>query len=61
MYSKLPNLVLAFHGCDKLTHDAVLYEGKALRPSKNDYDWLGWGVYFWEQNYERAFVGVSRI
>ncbi len=54
MYSKLPNLVLAFHGCDKSTHDAVLYGGKDLRPSRNDYDWLGWGVYFWEQNYERA-------
>ena len=25
-----------------------------LRPSENIYDWLGNGVYFWENNYERA-------
>lgn len=32
---------------------AVLEEG-LLRPSNNDYDWLGGGVYFWENNYIRA-------
>lgn len=56
MYSTLPSLVLAFHGCDKQTHDLVLYENKTLKPSRNDYDWLGWGVYFWEQNYDRALL-----
>lgn len=25
-----------------------------MSPSVNDYDWLGSGIYFWEQNYERA-------
>lgn len=54
MYSKLPNLVLGFHGCDRTTADAVLHGGKELKPSTNDYDWLGSGAYFWEQNLERA-------
>lgn len=54
MYSKLPSLALGFHGCDKKVRDLVLVEGKELRPSTNDYDWLGSGIYFWEQNYERA-------
>lgn len=54
MYSKLPNLVLAFHGCDKSVADKVLLKGKHLKASANTYDWLGHGIYFWEQNYERA-------
>ena len=55
MYSKLPNLVLGFHGCKKDTYDSVIYNGEALRPSENQYDWLGNGIYFWENSYERAF------
>lgn len=54
MYSKLPNLVLGFHGCDEGTFDKVVRHGSELRPSTNDHDWLGNGVYFWEQNLERA-------
>lgn len=54
MYSKLPNLVLAFHGCDASVFDRVLHVGRQLKPSKNDYDWLGHGAYFWEQNLQRA-------
>lgn len=54
MYSSLPSLVLAFHGCDQSTHDRVIGGGERLRPSRNDYDWLGEGIYFWEQNLERA-------
>ena len=26
MYSNLPNLILAFHGCDEETYKKVLYE-----------------------------------
>lgn len=54
LYSKLPNLVLAFHGCDKRICDKVLYSHQQLDPSKNEYDWLGNGIYFWENSYERA-------
>ena len=54
MYSKLPNLVLGFHGCDEGAFDKVVRHGSELRPSTNDYDWLGNGVDFWEQNLERA-------
>lgn len=54
MYSKLPNLVIGFHGCDITTYERVLYQHKPLRASTNPYDWLGHGVYFWENNYQRA-------
>lgn len=33
-----------------------VFAGKELlRPSQNDYDWLGEGIYFWEHNAGRAF------
>jgi len=54
MYAKLPNLVIGFHGCSEQTFDDVIRKGIPLKSSKNDYDWLGSGIYFWEQNYERA-------
>lgn len=54
MYSKLPNLMLGFHGCDKDTFDRVIVQHKQLKPSNNTYDWLGNGIYFWENSYERA-------
>ena len=54
LYDKFPNLVLGFHGCNSTTFRNVLYEHQHLRPSENDYDWLGNGIYFWENGYERA-------
>ncbi len=55
MYQKLPNLVLGFHGCNKETYENVIYKGQDLKKSLNSYDWLGNGIYFWEQNYQRAY------
>lgn len=55
MYTKLPNLVVAFHGCDESVLESVVSQSKELKASTNDYDWLGHGVYFWEQNHDRAF------
>lgn len=55
MYSKLPNLVIGFHGCNKETFNKVICKGEHLIASSNSYDWLGNGIYFWEQNYERAY------
>lgn len=54
MYKKLPNLVLGFHGCNHDTYKKVLFNGEALKKSENSYDWLGHGIYFWEQNFIRA-------
>lgn len=54
MYSILPNLVLGFHGCDEETYQKVLYNHERLLPSSNTYDWLGNGIYFWEDSLARA-------
>lgn len=46
-------LILGFHGCDEATAERVL-SGKPFLKSRNDYDWLGEGVYFWESNPQRG-------
>lgn len=55
MYSKLPELVFGFHGCDQSVFDRVIKNGEPLDFSTNDYDWLGSGIYFWENSVERAW------
>lgn len=54
MYQKLPNLVIGFHGCTEEVFDAVVRRGEPMKASNNEYDWLGNGIYFWEQSYQRA-------
>ena len=54
LYSKRANLVLGFHGCDQSVVEKVLNGSEILNESTNDYDWLGHGVCFWENNKERA-------
>lgn len=54
MYSNLPNFVLGFHGCDQSIADRILMHQDSMRASENDYDWLGPGIYFWENNPQRA-------
>ena len=60
MYKKLPNLVFGFHGCDQEVFEKVVFHGEPLKPSENDYDWLGHGIYFWEQNYQRALEWAQK-
>ena len=61
MYSILPNLVIAFHGCDEETFEKVLYHHEDLKPSNNSYDWLGNGIYFWEDSVDRKLFESYRL
>jgi len=55
MYSTLPHFVLGFHGCDKSVADEIIsHSNNHLEQSTNEYDWLGHGIYFWENNPARA-------
>lgn len=54
MYSSKPAYVFGFHGLDKTVGLSILNNQDYLKHSNNAYDWLGHGVYFWENNYERA-------
>lgn len=53
-YSKFRHLYLGFHGCEKSLAKELITKNKEIQPSKNDYDWLGVGVYFWENDPVRA-------
>ncbi len=47
-------LVLAYHGCNFETAQRLL-GGSQFQPSNRDYDWLGVGSYFWENDVLRAY------
>jgi hypothetical protein len=54
MYSKCRNIIIGFHGCDKSVRDEIIAGKSFMKKSNNDYDWLGNGFYFWENNIQRA-------
>ena len=49
-----PLQTTGFHSCDREVGLKVLNGEMDLNASENPWDWLGSGVYFWEQNPERA-------
>ena len=53
MHRLTSTFVLGYHGCDERVKERLL-SGAPFRPSNNDYDWLGPGIYFWEANPSRA-------
>jgi len=54
MYSTRPGLILGFHGCDASLVNDVISGKVSLRSSTNKYDWLGHGVYMWDNSPTRA-------
>lgn len=55
LYQKQSGLIIGFHGCDsKVQKEAILSSKNILLVSNNAYDWLGHGIYFWENSPERA-------
>lgn len=46
---------MCYHGCDRAVAEHVLANEAQLEPSENDYDWLGPGVYFWVDSYQRGW------
>lgn len=55
MYSVRGNTILAFHGCDQSICEKIVSDPEySLKESRNNYDWLGHGMYFWENNPLRA-------
>lgn len=54
IYSRRSNLIIGFHGTTKDRAEEYLSGRLPFHPSTNDYDWLGNGMYFWENNLTRA-------
>lgn len=54
---RFARVVIGYHGCTKAFARKLLLEETAVanwRPSENEWDWLGHGVYFWEHSPARA-------
>jgi hypothetical protein len=52
--------VIGYHACSRDVAGRLLVEGEAFRESKNAWDWLGRGVYFWEFGHQRAHDWASQ-
>ena len=53
---RFARIVIGYHGCEKVFANEVLASGDVARwqESRNPWDWLGRGIYFWEHAPERA-------
>ena len=54
MYSRGSGIIYGFHGCDRSVAENVINLKEPLKSSINDWDWLGNGMYFWENSPARA-------
>jgi hypothetical protein len=54
MHDYQPFSIIWFYSCDREVGLKILNGMDDLKPSKNAWDWLGEGIYFWEQNPLRA-------
>lgn len=54
MYKTKPVITFGFHALDKAKALDILTQKDQFKPSKNTYDWLGGGIYFWENSLSRA-------
>ncbi|HEY2343537.1 MAG TPA: hypothetical protein VGH90_10925, partial [Chthoniobacteraceae bacterium] len=59
--SRSSAFVLGYHGCDRAIGEKILAGGGHLKTSENDYDWLGTGIYFWENSARRAMDWAQTI
>ncbi len=48
------SLAVGYHGCDFHVAARVIACREDLKPSRNAWDWLGHGLYFWEGSQARA-------
>lgn len=55
LYQRYPSFVLGFHGTEESVVDEVV-TGKTIHLKKSDgkYEWLGHGIYFWENDPQRG-------
>lgn len=48
------SFILGFHGCEKSVGQQILAGDTGILQSTKDFDWLGAGAYFWENDPQRA-------
>lgn len=59
----MPRVVIGFHGTARGVAAAILEGRDDWHRSRNDHDWLGHGIYFWEGDARRAlrFLESPRV
>jgi hypothetical protein len=55
----MKSFVLGYHGCDRSVAERLLAGKSEFKSSSNAHDWLGHGIYFWENNPKRAVDWAS--
>jgi hypothetical protein len=53
-------VVIGYHGTREETAIRIVNHQSTFRPSKNDHDWLGHGIYFWEHAPQQAWKWARR-
>ena len=48
------SLAIGYHGCDRNLAGRIVAGKTELKPSENAWDWLGHGIYLWEDSPARA-------
>jgi hypothetical protein len=62
LYEKTTPYIIGFHGCDQSVADILLSsEQPTFKKSTNNYDWLGNGMYFWENDPNRAWEYILEV
>lgn len=61
MYSAGTGIVYGFHGCDRSIAEKIINQQITLKNSENEYDWLGNGMYFWENSPSRALEHANNL
>ncbi|MBC7449178.1 MAG: hypothetical protein H7330_14090 [Hymenobacteraceae bacterium] len=61
MYTSRTGLTLGFHGTDEAIAQAVLNGRAELKAQNNPYDWLGNGIYFWDNSPSRALQWATEL
>jgi hypothetical protein len=60
-YSTPSSFIIGFHACDAAEARRAVLRKQHLQPSNTAYDWLGAGIYFWEDNPKRAMEWAMRL
>lgn len=55
------SFIFGYHGCDKKIAQDVVNGKSNLKKSSNDYDWLGHGIYFWQNDPKRALDWANHL
>lgn len=53
-------LVIGYHGTRRETAMRIVTQETTFKPSKNEDDWLGHGIYFWEHAPQQAWWWAKR-